>query len=115
MLGKDIQLDPAAAKANPTDDHNIIIDIVNYAIWLSKQQAPKETSQQEAASVTSPPMADIPLVMGMQVNEASALLKARGFRVELLRTYNPYIAEGTVTSQSPEPEEKRLEAKSLLA
>lgn len=115
VLGKDIQLDPAAAKANPTDDHNIIIDIVNYAIWLSKQQAPKETSQQEAASVTSPPMADIPLVKGMQVNEASALLKARGFRVELLRTYNPYIAEGTVTSQSPEPGREKVGSEVALS
>lgn len=43
VVGQDVQLDPAAAKEDANDDHNIIIDIVNYAQWLSKQE--KSTEQ----------------------------------------------------------------------
>lgn len=101
VLGKDILLDPAAAKAAPTDDHNIIIDIVNYAIWLSKQQATAPAQQATTPVASVPQRTNLPRVVGMTANAASAVLQSRGFQVRTEYVYSAYTDEGIVADQSP--------------
>ena len=97
VLGKDVLLDPAAAKVDPIDDHNIIIDVVNYAIWLSKQQATVSPAKREPSSATI----NLPRVVGMTADAASALLKSKGFQVLVESVYSVYTDDGIVMDQSP--------------
>ena len=82
---------------DPIDDHNIIIDVVNYAIWLSKQQATVSPAKREPSSATI----NLPRVVGMTADAASALLKSKGFQVLVESVYSVYTDDGIVMDQSP--------------
>lgn len=97
VMGKDILLDPAAARQNPNDDHNILIDVVNYALWLQNNgQVPrlKEDVQKQKQKV------EVPDVVGMDINNAKTVLQARDFKVNVTYGAAVNVKAGLVVAQS---------------